>query len=403
MIFILCNLILFTALSGATLLALTWGKWERLQMGAMITLGFIGGSGMLAMIILFAGTDNAKYSEIWNYKVVSIKHTEEWTVRESRTREVSCGTDKKGNTKYRTETYYVTEHYGPYWNSTDEYGDVHTISQEEYDKWAKIWGNSKVVGHHKGTATLLHTAISGDIFQCVWAGDFDRMYPFHYIRNYVNKVRATKNIWSTAEPDAKDKALFTRPADVGNVIPIVSYDSSGSMFNDEEKLYLERKNCIWGPSKQMHLMLVIFNSKDSGIDMVARVLNAWQGPNKNELCVFMGLDADRKTTWIQTVSWMDDTTLHALINDHWLGKRIDVKEFAGFIDGNLKNWKRKSFKDFDYIRIEICNGAKIIDCILQILLYIGYVITLVVVLRDNFSDGRHSYSNSYRSIYDRRR
>lgn len=383
--FVLLNLIIAAASALTVVLALSWGRREAAFGMIPLFLGYVTASSLLALICWLAGSPSIESREILNYKIVTIRHTEEWTEKERREKEVPCGTRKrtvrnsKGErrvveeTVYKTVVYYVTEHYGPYWHAFDEYGNKIGIERSEYDKWAGIWNNAKVVKTHNGTAAGFDQPITGKVYECEWDRSVDKIYPTHSIHMYVNKVRATRNVWSTAEPSKEDSERFVSPADKGDACPIVSYDSSGALFDDAEKLTLERWNCVWGPERQIHVMLVVFDSKNGSISDVARVLNVWKGPNKNELCVFMGLDPDRKVVWAQTVSWMDDTTLHALIDGHILGRRLDVGEFVGFLNGNMRYWKRKQFSDFDYIVVSMGGMSKIIDLVLQIVLFMVFV------------------------------
>ena len=97
-----------------------WDKrdnWKKFGIYfAVNTIACVG----LALGLWYLATSKTKYPEVWNYKIHSIRHEEKWTEKESRTRMVACGTDSKGRTIYRTETYYVTQSYGPYWKAFDE-------------------------------------------------------------------------------------------------------------------------------------------------------------------------------------------------------------------------------------------------------------------------------------------
>jgi len=172
-------------------------------------------------------------------------------------------------------------------------------------------------------------------------------------------------------------------------------------------LYFERKNCMWGPTKEVHAMLITFNSKDYDIGFVDTVMAAWRGTNMNELCVFAGVDSDRTVNWVKVESWLDDTTLHAYIQDWLHGKKLDPIKLADFMDPLMaKHWNRKDFKkDFSYIKLEIPTWLSVTHAIVQTVSFIVFALVYIFLgwsrAGDNFNRifGRRRYGyygNGYR-------
>ena len=325
-------------------------RQNRLKFGIFIG-GSIVASGLICGLLYFGATRKMHFNEVWNYKITSIEHHEKWTTREMRTRQVPSGTDSKGNIIYRTETYYVTETHGPYWYANDEYGRKNFTNEDIYNYWAKFWNNQRQTGIHKGSSAGWGNAITGRIFQCDWLGTFETIYPWSEINSYVNKVRVSRSsVFNLAEPTKEQLKKYPRPADEKNARPVITY---GPSVDPDGVMFIRRVNANFGVSKQIHALIVVFNAKD-GRESINDVLTAWRGPNKNELVIFVGLEADRTIKWCEVHSWMDNTTLHAMVRDGISGKKFDLVMIGGLLNDYIpKHWHRKHFRDFEYLKIDI--------------------------------------------------
>ena len=88
--------------------------------------------------------------------------------------------------------------------------------------------------------------------------------------------------------------------------------------------------------------------------------NAWNGVNKNELVICVGLN-EKQIAWCESASWMDNTTIHAKIRqDVFDLKNYDGIKIADIADGNVKKlWQRKHFRDFEYLSVQVSNWVYI--------------------------------------------
>ena len=81
---------------------------------------------------------NFSDTEYLSYYITKIRHTDEWDewIHRTCTREVPDGTDSKGNTKYRTETYDCSyrEYHPERWLKDDNKGDDMYINREEFQE-----------------------------------------------------------------------------------------------------------------------------------------------------------------------------------------------------------------------------------------------------------------------------
>ena len=306
---------------------------------------------VIATLMWLGGISKSYFPEIWNYKVVSIKHEMEWTEKVRRSRQVACGHDKDGRTKYRTEYYYVTEHYGPYWHSKDEYGSWTNIGEADYNKWKKIWANEVKTGVHEGSSTWLDASIDGPIYECKWNGKFDSIYPVSKVTSYKNKIRVSNSVLRYGTPSEEALKNYPRPADKRNTSPVISYGGSG--ISQDIVLKLRQVNALLGSGYQIHTMLVMLGGSDPR-GQVEDILKSWCGPNKNELVTFVSCK-NGVVDFCEVSSWMDDTTLHATLRDGIVGDEWDANRYADMLLKYVpKLWKRKEFTPFnEYLKVTI--------------------------------------------------
>lgn len=72
----------------------------------------IGSSIVFTLLVyLISKSISQSDTEYLGGNVTEIKYYEDWNERVRKSREVPCGTDKDGHTKYCTEYYWVTEYH----------------------------------------------------------------------------------------------------------------------------------------------------------------------------------------------------------------------------------------------------------------------------------------------------
>jgi hypothetical protein len=134
-----------------------------------------------------------------------------------------------------------------------------------------------------------------------------------------------------------------------NIMPVLSY---GKSFSGDDIDLLRRTSAQLGPRYLVHPILVAFGP-DTSRAVVDDVLSAWRGPNKNELVTFAAFRGN-EVLWCEVHSWMDDTTIHATLRDEIMADKFSAKRYSDLLLKYVpKQWRKKSFKDFDYLRVEI--------------------------------------------------
>lgn len=332
---------LLVALTGVIVFSYVfgWGRGPRLLAYAVIVpLPVIAVS--LGIYALCYRSVAFSY-EIWNTTIQKVVYYEKWTEEYT---ETETYTDSNGDTHCRV----VIKHrdYPPYWVATDEYGTEWDIDKPGYNAWRDIWGNEQKVEIIRLNQSSFG---DGDKYESHWGGEFDKMFPYSFVKSYENKIRCANTVWKFADVDRATRKKFPRPAD-NNMSPILYYG-----LPSQDDMLLRRCNGMWGKRYEIHNILILFNAAEyPDRSVVETVISAWQGPNKNELVTCVGIK-DEAVVWCDVFSWMDDTTIHSLI-------RQDVSALPKFsVSGVVSvlkkyvptKWKRKNFSDFSYIAVTI--------------------------------------------------
>ena len=311
-------------------------------------------ASVLACWALYWGATRATYfNEVWNFKITSTTYEELWTTEESRTEMYQSGVDSKGHPTYSTRIVYYTQSHGPNWFAVDEYNKRHNINRRTFIEWAKVWKNERETGVNKGSASGFNTAVTGRIFKCTWPGRFDTIYPYAEIHRYENKVRASRgSVFKLPKPTEALLKKYPRPADQKKTHAIIWYDGNSGDVTKADQLLMRRTNAVLGRKHEIHCVVVTIKA-ESGRETIQDILTAWQGPNKNELVIFAGIDEDGFVKFCEVHSWMDNTTIHAYLRDSISDTQFNIKEISSYLRHAVPaHWSRKHFRDFEYLQVD---------------------------------------------------
>ena len=325
----------------------TMTNWKKFGIYFMVNLVICG---LIAWGAWYGAVRRQYFHEVWNMRTTGIRHEMEWTTHETYTTSHTVGSGKNAHTV--TTTHHYTQHHGPYWYRSDEYGHEFVISQGEYDHWRSVWKTERKTGIHHGSSAGWDSSIDGPIYSCNWPNTFDTVWPSTEVHSYVNKIRVSNSVLRYGgTPSQAIKDRFPRPVDIGNTSPVVNYGGPG--LTGDEMLYLQRINASMGSKWQIHPILVILG-KDADRGMVSDILTAWEGPNMNELVTFVSLDGN-KLRWIEVHSWMDNTTLHATLRDELMGQPFSIRMYGQLLQQWVpKQWVRKDFTPInEYLHVSV--------------------------------------------------
>lgn len=305
--------------------------------------------------------------EYWGAYTTKAVYEEDWNeyIHQTCTRQVASGTDSKGNTTYTTETYdcsYVDYHPECWWKE-DSNGKYHVISKGEYLHLKNLWGGDKKTGHHDGYTN------DGDIYTTFFDKKDKNMDVVITNHIYKNKVAASNSIFNFPKTASLD--VFNYPK-IDNLY-------TPSVLGYKNCRCFDILNAKYGRSKQIRVWVLIYKNKPMYIFEDQK--NHWKGGNKNELVLGIGLK-DNKVTWGNVFSWSESDELlvetRGLIESQ-IGEELNLCELEKQLNPLIKTkWKRKEFKDFDYIKVEPTPTATFMSFIIVLCFSIGLTIFFVM-------------------------
>lgn len=324
-------------------------------------------------------------TERWGGWVTEVRHYEDWDewVTKTCTKQVPNGRDSKGNTTYRTESYDCSyrDYHPEYWIALGSNGEEIQISNSTYETFKNRFGNNRFVDMHR-----YYYRDDGDMYSSTWNGNESTLSPLFTSHSYTNKVQANNGVFEYESIGKDTLPLLHQYPDVNN-----HFDDPAILGNHQQKPradnLLQHYNAKFGASKQIRYWILLFNNQPRSIGLKQEAL--WKGGNKNEFVICINLDND-KATWCHCFCWSPDG--HAG-NDVM---KIEVRDFVErqkefdmikiinkTVDLTTSNWRRKSFKEFDYLSVKMSTTAIVITYILTLIVTI---ITCTFAVKNDISE-----------------
>lgn len=172
--------------------------------------------------------------------------------------------------------------------------------------------------------------------------------------NYKNKIRNSNSIFKhrrISRKEARELGLYDYPAIVHHDAPAIlskHFPVAPDVFDR-----WRRFNGYWAPSRQMRVYILLFKASH-GVGIAEMQRAYWQGGNKNEFVVCIGLDDDGTVDWARVFSWADSQQLEVETAD-WLVShgKLDLHAFHSWFVAASGSWKRKEFADFNYLLVPL--------------------------------------------------
>ena len=309
------------------------------------------GEGTVGLLHWFFYDMHTSSTEYLGSMVHEIDHEESWTelveVRETKT-------DKNGKSytvtrieeRYHKERYYffttrgskIDTDYGFYSFVRELWGvSRHTLR----------WSANNIKGGIRFGSQYRRSDLGLDGME-----NPEKWVPITEKHSYTNKIRASNSIFKFEKIDrqrASEIGLVDYPA-------IRSYDAPCVLSNEIPVASsiddLFRKfNARYAPEFEMRLYILLYSAAKD-IDISEQQRAYWQGGNKNELVVCIGMNENEEVDWARAFSWADEQ-IKEVETAQWLMEhpKLDWSEFHDWLTFHLMDWKRKEFKDFDYINI----------------------------------------------------
>ena len=279
-------------------------------------------------------------------------------------------TDSKGRTQSVRRVSYVYHPEEHYFFTTigSRYGMSHPFFCQIRDLWCvsmhrDLWTGSHIRG---GARTGYHYNFN-DLDSTRYS-DIRYWVPVTESHSYKNKIRCSNSIFKFEKINkekARELGLINYPEISGIDAPaILSNDFAVPYYADD----LFRKfNAGIAPGSQMRLYILLFDRQKSiAISELQRAY--WQGGNKNEFVICIGKDMADKIHWARAFSWADEQQLEVEISQELMNRgHLDWEHLYRWLENNIYRWKRKEFKDFNYIHVSLPLGHLLWILILSLL------------------------------------
>ena len=352
--------------------------WQYgLILGPSVLVGFL-----LNFIMISHNTSKTEY---WGYYITHVKHYDRWNewITQTCSETYACGTttDSNGNTttEYCTRYYDCSycQNHPEYWVMVDNIGREINIDNNTFNYLVRQWQTPMIFIDMKRN---YHT-IDGDCQRYNWDGKIEHSMSISESHSYTNKIQATQSIFNLEKITKEEAAvygLYEYPQmeryNQNNIIGIRDY-------SETDKKYYNFLNGYLGKSCEFRTYLLGFYGKS--IDISFKQRSYWKGSNKNEFIVCVGLDSITQTImWGHSFSWMDDKTLEVMVDEYFDEKKDSVLNIVDLsktlLDYVPKYWKRKDFKDFDYLLPTLTQKQLMWLSIILLIINIGISIAIVV-------------------------
>lgn len=318
---------------------------------------------------------------------------------------VSCGKNCRRTVYY--DCSYCDEN-GPEWEIKNSLGQTWSISQTHYNYLIKKWSSKpEFVELNRNINYRGSCGKDGDAYQVNWNKLPLTAESTTTTDSYENRVQAAHTAFdypTISENDKKQFKLFDYPGVDGYGQKMVLGLDSIKWVNKRDKWYMNQwatfLNGQLGVKKHARIYFLYFKDMPS---VAADMQEAyWDGGNDNEIVVCVGLSSKtRKIQWVRPFSWSPIRRIIPDVReDIMINPTFDASKLSKAVWYNVdKEFKRKDFKEFDYISVDPPTWAKWVTFFVTLLITALICYWAVVndmhggddPLRDMFRKDRNNY------------
>jgi len=297
--------------------------------------------------------------EYWGSFIKQVNYYEDWNEYIHRICTRSCG--KNCITTY--DCSYVQYH-PPRWEITTTTNETVSITQREYNRVKSIFNNESFVDLHRH-----HFTNDGDLYYSSWSNDSVRAVPVTTIHRYENRIKASdQSVFHYGEVSDSDKVKYSLKEypeiwEDYKTISVLGDSSQDALLADKKAQYI---NGLLGSKKEVRLFILVF--KNQPIEAAIYQEWYWCGGNMNEIVACIGIDNQRNIKWAKTISWTRSESLKAEITQHINSQsKLNLSVTTEWMKSRIESkFKRRDFKEFNYLTVEPPLWAVILTYLLTI-------------------------------------
>lgn len=240
----------------------------------------------------------------------------------------SCSTSNKCDTCYET-------HYTVKWDVQSTVGDFRIADKDS-------------------TSRLIYVYPDPPRWMNVQTGD--AAAKTHTYMNYVQAVQSSLFTKDAKAEQAKFATLIPAyPDKIYDLYKIDRFLSPGYSINDAASWNADIGNMLrtLGREKQVNAIVVIAKTDDPKYEFA--LSTAWEGANKNDVVLVLGVKTWPKIDFVRVISWSTSTMFNVELRDEVmkLGEINRIQIMTALESNIRKSFVRKQMKDFEYLSIEV--------------------------------------------------
>lgn len=293
--------------------------------------------------------------EILGTYVTEARHYEPWTER-----------IKHKNEQNGKVTYEIVEHRET-WEITVAEGDIFPISEYEYRRYVKLFGNENTQQADHSWEARGEILNSGYCHTSKWQGIFLTACYVYVHRTYINPVLRSDNTYTSEEIDKN----------IIKTLCLTEYSERevyGTAKDTDDAKALREKltdyNC-WYREKNIKLNFILLKNAKTSQAMYWQ--QYWKNGKRNTINAVVGVDSKNKIRWVHVFGWQNEATRIKLRNFIAGQKTLsDITKNFNQVEEILKeNYKLPDFKQYDFVPKRFPYVGTFIALFLCLALYCG--------------------------------
>lgn len=312
------------------------------------------GEGVTGSLHYYFYRNRTKVAEYLGSIVTCIEHVDEWTELRERKEQ---RTDSNGNTYTVTiiDEIYHPEEYRFHTSLGHHFKTNVNFFFHVFNKWNRPHRVRTIRGTHikSGRRNVEYKYLSDEVI--IGIEDAYKYIPISEKNYYTNKIINSNSVFNherITREEARSIGLYEWP-DIDSYYDVPAILSGDIVISDDIDWEYRRFNAMIASRRQMRLFVLLFPA-DRGIEVAMKQKAYWNGGNKNEFIVCLGVHGRTFVRWCYCFSWADENTVEVETAE-WFSKHpeLDLRRFLEWFKTEHLKWQRKEFKDFDYIQVRL--------------------------------------------------
>ena len=264
--------------------------------------------------------------------ITSVTWEESWTEQVT-----TYSTDDKGNITTSTTYVYHPDHY----YLKDSNGYLVGIYSKQYAELAQLFGGStKIDDGHGGQSSFG----DGRTFRADYPNTPMAFTPCFTSHRYENRIITSSSIFNFEKVDLKLTPVYDYPLIFDNY----KQNSLVGLDDPDMENVLTLFNSRNGAEHKIRLFVVVFNDQPSSIGRAQQAY--WQGGNKNEVVVCVGLKAG-VIDWVYPFGWGNEKLMVDLREEISEYSALDEMTINAIIKLVSDSYTKIDWHQFDYLPV----------------------------------------------------